>query len=184
MIPHCALRMQGGLQAFANSGAWNAASTHACSPLLTIPHPEWGTIIGMQVRRWMHGLLVLIALLNSGGIGYWSCCGQICSASFWLPVCIDNCPPSTTAFNLSRDHSHPIFAFLPCECQFVSVEVLPPLAWKPVIVVQLGEAPSLLDVQTIDDSLTRGAASPLTTPIFSQPLLWHKPHGRRAPPSV
>lgn len=136
----------------------------------------------MRAQQWMWRALVLIALLNSGGIGYWSCCGQICSVSFWLQVCTDGCPPATAAPEPVQHSSQAAFASIHCDCQFVPLDTSLPLSVKPLIAVQLSDNLLPLDRWAVD--LPLHTAFILTTPISLLPHLWNTPHGRRAPPSV
>ncbi|MFN3690421.1 MAG: hypothetical protein ACK4UU_05795, partial [Fimbriimonadales bacterium] len=94
-----------------------------------------------RVRLW---LLVLVALLNSGGMGYWVCHDQVRSGSFWLRVCSEDVSAPWSNAPVSPLSDYPSLDIRACDCHFVAVDV--PLPSQPSL--QLGcilsDAPLLL----------------------------------------
>lgn len=69
-------------------------------------------------------LLLIIALWNSGGIGYWVSQGQIQSSCFWLRVCSKDQEP--TPYDALIPSPLPEAVQIvpsPCDCHFESVNI-------------------------------------------------------------
>lgn len=136
----------------------------------------------MRLKRLGWWLLMLVALLNSGGIGYWVCHQQINSASFWLKACAGDQGQSERLIPVSA----PISAIhaRSCDCMFYSVDVPVPQApridWnapQTVPVAPLDQVSYLPDSFPFDQFWgSEGALPPFSVPL-SRVL-------RRAPPML
>ncbi len=136
-----------------------------------------------SVRRLRVALLLIIAVWNSGGLGYWVCHGQIQSSCFWLKVC-------------PEDHSDtPAYALIPlpppetvqivpqlCDCHFVSISVpvpqAPEIQQGVVVVVHLPRLELLSDLPTECRCVFN------LEPELSPPDFVFTPTALRAPPVV
>jgi hypothetical protein len=76
-----------------------------------------------RLRLW---LLILVALLNSGGMGYWVCHNQVRSGSFWLKACSEGVKlPWTLEKFAPRCHPEHLSA-IGCDCLFIGEDGLVP----------------------------------------------------------
>ncbi|MCS7300587.1 MAG: hypothetical protein NZ556_03425 [Fimbriimonadales bacterium] len=132
-----------------------------------------------RARLW--GLL-LVALLNSGGMGYWVCHDQVRSGSFWLKVCSEDVSaPWSVELPPSANDTVRIDARA-CDCHFVRIDAPPPTAPVWQAFVAWGEA-LLMPEPVIDTSAMQHCAC-LSHPIAPPP---DNPHTQtpafRAPPA-
>lgn len=130
-------------------------------------------------RLW---LLTLVALLNSGGMGYWVCHDQIRSGSFWFKVCSEDVSapwgfdaPAPVSENAALNARS-------CDCRFVSADVSPPSASAHITALVWGDAPPLPATVLCPRLAQRRAclpsilAPPPKNPLVEAPAL-------RAPPA-
>lgn len=84
-----------------------------------------------SVRRLKVALLLIIALWNSGGIGYWVCHGQIQSSCFWLRVCPEDHEPIPYDALIPSPLPETVqIVPSPCDCHFENVNIPIPKAPK------------------------------------------------------
>lgn len=81
------------------------------------------------VRQLKVALLLIIALWNSGGIGYWVCHGQIQSSCFWLRVCPEDQQPIPYDALMAPPSSEVLqIASSVCDCHFEGINIPVPKA--------------------------------------------------------
>lgn len=65
--------------------------------------------------------LLFVALLNSGGMGYWVCHEQVRSGCFWLRACSDDVSLALQPIQAPLPSSTPALQARPCDCEFVAL---------------------------------------------------------------
>ena len=137
----------------------------------------------MAIRRVQWWVMLLVALLNSGGLGYWVCHGQVRSGSFWLRVCSEDVSFALRAKAAPKRSDAIAWDKRSCDCQFVTLTVpLPtcsisdaPLHWgEPIL---LHEQYSLSPARSVYLRIPRDKAPPPSSAFCAHPLL-------RAPPTA
>ena len=139
------------------------------------------TIVAIsRVKLWV---LILVALLNSGGMGYWVCHDQVRSGCFWLRVCSEDVSFALRLPEAPKHSGAPVWDKRPCDCLFVTLTApLPtrsisdaPLHWgKPLL---LHELHSLAPARSVYLRIPRDKAPPPSSAFCAHPLL-------RAPPTA
>jgi hypothetical protein len=137
----------------------------------------------VAIRRVQWWVMLLVALLNSGGLGYWVCHGQVRSGSFWLCACSEDVSFALRAKAAPKRSDAIAWDKRSCDCQFVTLTVpLPtrssrdaPLHWgEPIL---LHEQYSLSPVRSVYLRIPRAKAPPLSSAFCAHPRL-------RAPPTA
>jgi len=93
-----------------------------------------------RLRLW---LLVLAALLNSGGMGYWVCHDQVRSGSFWLKVCSEDISAPWSVSSPTPTDGCLRLDVRACDCHFVSIDAPRPNASSYEATIVWGDAPLL-----------------------------------------
>lgn len=125
---------------------------------------------------------MLVALLNSGGMGYWVCHDQVRSGSFWLKVCSEDVSAPWNNASALPLSDCPTLDVRACDCHFVAVDVPLPNQLSLPLGFVCGDAPAILPSVTDLAAQAVVIASPTS---HSPPL--HNPHTKtptlRAPPA-
>ncbi|MFN7019192.1 MAG: hypothetical protein ACK4RG_07940 [Fimbriimonadales bacterium] len=98
-----------------------------------------------RARLW---LLMLVALLNSGGMGYWVCHDQIRSGSFWLKVCSEDVSTPWSNTLALPPNDYPTLDVRACDCHFVAVDAPLPHQLSMTLGFVWSDAPVLLPPAT------------------------------------
>ncbi|GIV16585.1 MAG: hypothetical protein KatS3mg022_2020 [Armatimonadota bacterium] len=112
-------------------------------PPLKIRSRFWYTMVAMRARVQLW-LLMLVALLNSGGAGYWVCHGQVRSGSFWLKVCSEDVSAPWSAQPPAPQNRGDQLDTRSCDCHFAAVDALTSRTPSSIATVAWDDAPLLL----------------------------------------
>ncbi|OYT75011.1 MAG: hypothetical protein CFK49_05540 [Armatimonadetes bacterium JP3_11] len=127
-------------------------------------------------------LLMLVALLNSGGAGYWVCHDQIRSGSFWLKVCSEDVSAPWSVKPPRQKDNNTLLDQRSCDCHFIAVDAIPSHPPHSIVAVGWDDAPLLLtwtqgELECAD--LIQFPDTPSPPPQY----LHTYPHTLRAPPA-
>jgi len=133
-----------------------------------------------RVKLWM---LLLVALLNSGGMGYWVCHDQVRSGCFWLRACSEDVSFVLQADAAPQPTTTPTLDVRVCDCEFVALTApVPtassldaPLHWGDAVL--LWESQSLLPTLSLYLCVSRSNSPPTRDARYDYPPF-------RAPPTA
>lgn len=104
-----------------------------------------------RVKLWM---LLLVALLNSGGMGYWVCHDQVRSGCFWLRACSEDVSFVLQADAAPQPTTTPTLGVRACDCEFVALTAPVPTPNSLDALLHRGEGAPLRESQSLLPTLS------------------------------
>ncbi|BCW95137.1 MAG: hypothetical protein KatS3mg018_0619 [Fimbriimonadales bacterium] len=136
-----------------------------------------GSVAVKRIRLWA---LLFIALLNSGGMGYWVCHEQVRSGCFWLRACSDDVSLVLQATQPPLPSSTPALQARPCDCEFVALTAPVPAPSQADAPLVWADAPLLHTLHELSVAYERLPIPANHSPPPSSSSI--RSHHLRAPP--